>query len=164
MPDDLTTRTTQWLDRLDVSDCVRRYFLAFDRFDWDEVGRLVADEMTLAAPGLPAETSSREEFVERARRRNDGYDLTVHLNPDHVVTIDGDHAHVTSHLLVGHGVGTAPEGHFWGYGFFELELVRRSPGWAITACTVDRRHAEGGDPLTVRALAAAQFEARGGAR
>jgi hypothetical protein len=155
--DAATDEIADWIRRLNVSDAVRRYFLAFDMFDWERLSTLVADEVTLRAPGLEGETLPRDEFIDSARRRNGGYRLTVHMNPDHVVDLDGDTAKVTSHLLVGHGVGDGPGEHFWGYGFFELDLIVERGRWVVSSCTVDRRWADGGDPLTVRALAAARF-------
>ena len=116
-------RISAWIDKLDVSDTVRRYFLAFDRFDWEGVRGLVASRVTLRAPGLKGETLARDEFVESAKLRNGGYDLTVHMNPDHVVDIDGDRARVVSHLL-----GRAWRGGAAGRSLLGLRLLRDRPG------------------------------------
>jgi SnoaL-like domain len=128
------------LDKSDVSETVRRYFLALDRFDWAAVAGLVADEFMLEAdaPGAEPRPVPREEFIRTLIARNGGFTGTLHINPDHVVTIDGDRAHVSAHMWAAHMVGQAPKDGFWGYGLYEIDLARQADGrWQLVSQRID---------------------------
>jgi hypothetical protein len=122
------------LDKTAVSDAVKAYFLALDRFDWDTVAGLVADEFTLDAdaPGAVSQAVPREEFMRTLKERNGGFTATIHLNPDHLVTVDGDKAHVAAHMWAAHAVGTEPVDVFWGYGIYDIDLIRGAGGWLLS--------------------------------
>jgi hypothetical protein len=127
------------LDKTEVSDAVKAYFMALDRFDWDTVASLVADEFTLDAdaPGAVPQAVPRDEFLRTLKERNGGFTATIHVNPDHLVTVDGDKAHVTAHAWAAHAVGTAPADVFWGYGFYDIDLIRGASGWQLSRQRID---------------------------
>ncbi len=122
------------LDRTAVSDVVRRYFMALDQFDWDRVASCLDDmyHLEAVAPGVASAPVPREEFMTNLRRRNGGFTQTVHINPGHIVEIDGDTATVTTHCWAAHGVGSAPEDVMWAYGMYHFLAVRRSAGWKLS--------------------------------
>jgi hypothetical protein len=64
------------LDKSDVSETVRRYFLALDRFDWAAVAGLVADEFMLEAdaPGAEPRPVFRDALVGHVRVTLVGHD------------------------------------------------------------------------------------------
>jgi hypothetical protein len=122
------------IDKSDVSETVKRYFLALDRFDWGTVASLVADEFTLEAdaPGAEPRPVPRDEFMRTLIARNGGFTGTLHVNPDHIVTLDGDSAHVSAHMWAAHMAGPAAKDGFWGYGFYEIDLERQAGGhWQL---------------------------------
>ncbi|MEV7393285.1 nuclear transport factor 2 family protein [Streptomyces sp. NPDC091215] len=122
------------VDKDQVSDTVKEYFWALDTFDWDSVAELVADEFMLDsdAPGAAPHAVPRDEFMRTLKARNGGFTHTIHINPDHLVTIDGDVATVRAHMWAAHSVGEEPGDTFWGYGMYEIELVRTPDGWRLT--------------------------------
>ncbi|MFK0111978.1 nuclear transport factor 2 family protein [Streptomyces sp. NPDC091217] len=147
------------LDRAEVSDAVKRFFIALDRFDWAGVEREVADEFTLVAnaPGTVAAPVPRAEFMRTLKARNGGFTGTIHLNPDHLVTVDGDRAHVTAHMWAAHMVGPDPKDVFWGYGIYEIDLIRDGERWLLSSQRIDMVRGEGeGDPADVFARAMAR--------
>ena len=102
-----------WLERLEVSDTVHRYFLAMDEFDWAAAGEQLADRVTLDASAfdVPAREVSREQYLAELIARNGGYEVSLHMNADHVVDVDGDHARVRSHFFGAHSVGPDDAAH-----------------------------------------------------
>jgi SnoaL-like domain len=147
------------LDRADVSDTVKAYFMALDRFDWDTVAALVADEFTLEtdAPGAVPYPVPREEYVNSVKARNGGFTGTIHLNPDHLVTVTGDTARVIAHMWAAHSVGPEPADSFWGYGIYEIHLVRTTGGWRLTSQRIDLLGGGGeGSPADIFARSAAR--------
>ena len=121
------------LDRSAVSDTVKAYFFALDRYDWNGVAELVTDPFVLDAnaPGAVADPLPTAEFLENLKARNGGFTATLHLNPDHIVTIDGDSAHVQAHIFAVHAVGPTSKDTCWGYGFTDVDLVRFDGKWKL---------------------------------
>jgi hypothetical protein len=144
------------IDRAAVSDTVARYFFALDRYDADAVRDTIADTFTLdagqfAAPPAP---QPAEEFIAELVERNWGFAGTIHINPNHLVELDGDSAKVTAYMWASHAVGDAPEDCFWGYGIYEIELVRTDDGWRLSALKIQPVRTEGGDPSRIFRIAA----------
>ena len=99
-------------ERFDAQQVVSRFFLAMDRFDWEAIEAVIDDEMTLAAGAYvddPPAPVPRDQFMEELIDRNRGFSLSgsgsYHGNSGHVVDIDGDRAHVRSHMYGSHWVG-----------------------------------------------------------
>ena len=153
-------RIRKLLDKSDVSETVKRYFLALDRFDWTTVAGLVDDTFMLEsdAPGTEPRPVPRDEFMRTLVERNGGFTGTIHLNPDHVVTVDGDTAHVSAHMWAAHLVGAKPEDGFWGYGLYEIDLNRNADGiWRLSSQRIDLVGAGGeGVPAEIFARSAAR--------
>ena len=79
----------------------------------------------------------RDEYMRTLKERNGGFTATIHLNPDHLVTVDGDTAHVVAHMWAAHAVGPEPADSFWGYGIYDIHLARKGEGWQLTRQRID---------------------------
>jgi hypothetical protein len=143
----MTDAIQRLIDKSDASEAVKRYFLALDRFDWPTVASLIADNFSLVAdaPDVPAIAVPRDEFMRSLIARNAGFTGTIHLNPDHVVSVDGDKAHVSAHMWAAHMVGPKPADGFWGYGFYEIDLIRAESGWQLVGLQLNPVAGEGTD-------------------
>jgi SnoaL-like domain len=145
------------LDRASISDTVMRYFFALDRFDSDAVRATLADPFTLDAGGVladPVAPKPLDEFIVELVNRNWGFVSTAHINPNHLIEVDGDSAHVTASMFAAHIAGAAADEIFWGYGIYELDLIRAGEDWKITRLVISPVRAEGADPARVYAAAA----------
>jgi hypothetical protein len=106
-------------ERLDVQQVVSRFFIAMDRFDWDAIGAVIDDQITLVAGAFvnsdPAPTS-RDQFMEDLIARNGGFSLegcgSYHGNAGHVIDIIGADAVVRAHMFGSHWVGPTPQDEF----------------------------------------------------
>ncbi|MTD53822.1 nuclear transport factor 2 family protein [Amycolatopsis pithecellobii] len=149
-----------WLERLEVSDAVRRYFLAMDEFDWATAGEHVAKTIVLDAGSLaePPRAVSREEYMSSLIARNGGYLTTLHLNADHVVDVDGDTARVRSHFFGAHGVGPDEVDNYFAYGVYDIDLIREEGRWKISRIRVKPTRIHGGLPGDISARAAARYK------
>jgi hypothetical protein len=147
------------LDRADISDTVMRYFFALDRFDVDAVRATLADPFTLDAGGVVAggvEAKPLDVFLAELVDRNWGFVATAHLNPNHLIEIQADQARVTAYMFGAHIAGPGPDEAFWGYGTYELDLIRSGGGWLIAKLRISPVRSEGADPGGVYAAAAAR--------
>jgi len=147
------------LDRAEISDTVMRYFFALDRFDTDAVRATLADPFTLDAGGVvagPVAAKPLDEFMAELVERNWGFVATAHLNPNHLIEIDGDRGHVTAYMFGAHIAGPGPEEAFWGYGIYEIDLIRAGEGWKISRLNIAPVRTEGAHPADVYAAAAAR--------
>lgn len=147
-----------WLERLEVSDVVRRYFLAMDEFDWDTAREHVAGTIVLDAGSLaePPRAVARAEYISALIARNGGYLTTLHLNADHVVDIDDDVARVRSNFFGAHGVGPDDVDNYFAYGVYDITLVREEGRWKINRISVKPTRFHGGLPSDISARAAAR--------
>ena len=150
------------LDRQEISDTITRFFLAMDRKDWDGVRAVIADEFALDASAVLAESTAHKpagQFLKELVARNGGFDASLHANPNHLATIDGDTAHATAYMMAAHWVGSSPEDRVWGYGYYDVDLVRTSQGWRMTRLVLTTWHGEGGDPGRIFQIAAERQQA-----
>jgi len=148
-------------DRLAVSDVVTTYFQAMDRHDWDGIRTLIASKMTLNAGGLASAPTpqSRDDFMDELIARNAPFALSgcgsFHANPGHLVSISGDHATVTAHMIAGHWVGPADADFSMGYGMYELDLVREGGAWKLSGLAMEIKRLIGEPPGEIMRRAAA---------
>ena len=145
---------------MEISDSVRRYFLAMDEFDWNTASDHVAETIALDAGSLaePPRTVSRDEYISALIRRNGGYLTTLHLNADHVVDVEGDTARVRSNFFGAHGVGPNEDDNYFAYGVYDIDLVREEGRWKISRIGVKPARIHGGVPSDISARAAAQYQ------
>lgn len=151
-------RTAHWLAKMDVSEVVLRHFMAMDDSDWSTVRECIASEITLDVGSLGRDPAvGRDEYMKRLIERNVGYDLTIHMNPGHIVDIDGDEARLRSHLLGAHGVGDRDAENFWGFGLYDIGLIREAGAWKITRISVNLLKTFGGEPASIMQAAAKRY-------
>ncbi|MTD54715.1 nuclear transport factor 2 family protein [Amycolatopsis pithecellobii] len=150
-------------DRSLISDTIHRYFMALDVKDWAAVRDVLDDQFLIDAATVMekvAEPQPVDEFMAGLIARNGGFLGTTHLNPGHIIEVDGDHAHVRAHMYCPHWVDETDDGMYLAYGRYEIDLVRRGDGWRMTKLLI---HIDGarGDASSVYAAAAANVEAAG---
>jgi len=147
-------------DRLAVSDVVTAYFQAMDRHDWDAVRGLIAKEMLLSAGSLasPPARQSRDAFMEELIARNGPYALegcgSFHGNPSHLVSVSGDRATVTAHMIGAHWVGPTDADLSMGYGIYELDVIREDGTWKLSGLSMEIRRVIGAEPGEIMRRAA----------
>ncbi|WP_426321687.1 nuclear transport factor 2 family protein [Microbacterium sp. E-13] len=155
MNDELARRVNYLYDRVMISEAVRRYFFALDEKRWDDLSEVLDDEFLLAAAPITGDLGRLpiDEFMEGLIARNGGFAGTVHLNPDHIISIDGDVAHVKCHMYCPHWVDETDEGLYLAWGSYDIDLRRKGDGWVLTDLVL---HIDGsrGDAAGVYAAAA----------
>ncbi|MFC3245063.1 nuclear transport factor 2 family protein [Gordonia humi] len=152
---------TGWIQQLELSDSVRRYFLAMDEFDWDTASKYIADQITLDAGSLaePPREVSRADYIDALKARNGGYLTTLHLNAGHVVDIDGDSARVRANFFGAHGVGPDEADNYFAYGVYDIAMVKQQNTWKISRIAIKPVRIHGGLPHDIAARAAARYRA-----
>jgi hypothetical protein len=149
------TKIAYLYDRALISDTIYRFFLALDEKAWDTIPSLIDEQFLLAAATVAgqAQRLPAAEFVTQLVARNGGFAGTTHLNPGHIIDIDGDHAHAKAHMYCPHWVDDTDTGMFLAYGRYDIDLVRRADGWRMTDLLI---HIDGarGDSAAVYAAAA----------
>jgi hypothetical protein len=162
--DQLRRRIDYLYDRAHISDTINRFFHALDEKDWDAVPPLLANEFLLAAATVAGEPERLPipEFMQSLIARNGGFAGTTHLNPDHIIDVDGDSAHVKAHMLCPHWSDETDAGLFVSYGRYDIDLVRSGERWVMTDLII-RIDGSRGDPASVYAAAAARLAADPGA-
>jgi len=150
------------LDRAAVSDVVLRFFEALDSFDTDAVRACLADEFTLDAG--PQVTPNPEpqpvaQFIEGLVARNWGFESTAHLNPNHLIDLDGDRATVRANMWASHIVGEGPQDLFVSYGKYTIDLIRKGDSWRMTKLRIGAIRTEGGAAADIYKAAADRLAA-----
>jgi hypothetical protein len=133
-------------DEAAVIRIVNEIDVAVDRKDWAKARSFFADELradfTSLAGGQPA--TIKADALIGAWRTNLGPKKTsLHLRGNHLVTLEGDRARVTSHgyawnKMEGNG---DPLWEVWGH--YTHELQRTPQGWRVTAMTFVMTHERG---------------------
>jgi len=92
------------LDRTLISDQVYRYMKGLDTRDFALVQSALARpfRMQAAQLGIDKELYPEDYTVMGPERFLPGFDVTVHMSTNHLVTIDGDAAHVETKLYACH--------------------------------------------------------------
>lgn len=156
MSNELQDRVNYLYDRTIISETIHRFFMALDEKAWDDIPELLDSEFLLAAATVTGSTPERQpikQFIEGLVARNGGFAGTTHLNPGHIIDIDGDRAHVKAHMYCPHWVDETDAGMYLAYGRYDIDLVRTGDRWVLTDLVI---HIDGarGDARTVYAIAA----------
>lgn len=153
-------------DHFAAQTVVSRLFLAMDRFDWQEIASLLDDEITLLAGQYVAgmrDSKPRHQFMAELVERNGGFSLpgsgSFHGDFGHVVTVDGDTAHVRSHFYGSHWVGAGAEHEFHSLGIYEIGLTRTLTGWRIRQLEIISLRNEGAPPAAIMQSALESWKA-----
>ncbi|MFI1392994.1 nuclear transport factor 2 family protein [Streptomyces griseoaurantiacus] len=153
---DLTARVNYLYDRAMITDTIHRFFMALDEKAWGDIPELLADEFLLSAATVIGQAPRRQpvdEFIEGLIARNGGFAGTTHLNPGHIIDIEGDKAHVKAHMYCPHWVDDTDAGMYLAYGRYYIDLVREGEKWLLTDLII---HIDGarGDAKAVYTAAA----------
>lgn len=144
-------------DRTQITETIHRFFLALDEKNWQSIPSLIDETFLLAAATVAGDARRlpADEFVTQLIARNGGFAGTTHLNPGHIIDIDGDTAHVKAHMYCPHWVDDTDTGMFLAYGRYDIDLVRRGDEWRLTDLLI---HIDGarGDSAAVYAAASAR--------
>ena len=135
------TKLQYLLDRTEISETVTRYFCALDQRDWPAMRATLASRLDVDFEqhfGEPAAEWDSDEFVAYSRDVLSGFAATQHLNPSHVIDVDGDDAVFRAYMQAWH---TVPTPHhladtFLVRGHYRCAMVRTPEGWRMRALTI----------------------------
>ncbi|MFC7584502.1 nuclear transport factor 2 family protein [Nonomuraea antimicrobica] len=135
------------MDRLDVIDTCTRLAWHADQREWDRLGSVFADEVTLDYTSLnggePA-TLTPAQIVAAWQSVLGGFAATQHLLGNHLVAIDGDTAVCTASFQATHRKAEPYGGSLWTLGgTYRFDLVRTGDGWRITGVVMTATWGDG---------------------
>jgi hypothetical protein len=137
MTTDLQSRLRQLEDRTQISEQVIRYAMGVDRRDWTMFAGCFTDPVyaDFSGGGLPAATVSRADLVARISAVLNGFTVTQHLSPNHVIEFDAadpDRAVCHSYMYAQHLLEGAGRGEFYLLrGSYTNHMLRTPEGWRI---------------------------------
>jgi hypothetical protein len=121
-----------------VINLVNRIFIAADARDWDTYRSLMLDEIRVDFAGIGPHqpgSAAADDLTHNTRAALGPVSLTQHMLTNHVVDIDGDHAHVTfyEHALHHHpALGDDPQVNTWSlFARATRDAIRTDRGWRI---------------------------------
>lgn len=137
MSDDLAERIRRLEDRASISETIVRYANTLDSCDYDEMRRLLLDEveMDFAYMGIAPTRFDADDWVEYARRALSVLKCTHHISPNHVLErLEGDEARCTSSMFAQHWLpNDRGADEFLMRGHYVNELRRVDGHWRIAA-------------------------------
>ncbi|MER5261921.1 nuclear transport factor 2 family protein [Actinosynnema sp. NPDC002837] len=132
------------MDRSDVIDTCTAMAWHADHREWDRLGRVFADEVTLdytSLNGGEPVTLTPARIIEGWRAGLGAYAATQHLLGNQLVTVTGDTAVCTATVQATH---RKPDGALWTLGgFYRFDLVRTGEGWRIGGVVLTVAWSEG---------------------
>jgi len=134
---DLQSRVRQLEDRVQISEQVIKYAMGVDRRDWAMFAGCFTDPVyaDFSGGGVPAATVSRADLVERVSTALDGFTVTQHISPNHVVEFDPgdpDRATCYSYMYAQHLLRGSANGEFYLLrGSYTNHMLRTPEGWRI---------------------------------
>jgi len=124
------------LDRAAITDVLYRYASCIDRFDYDSVRSLLADDV-FAMYGNNGELRGADEVIRYIEEFTVDCEMQHHLLSVYHVDVDGDHAEAlvyhTSHQLFERAPGIV---HLL-VGRYHNELRRTEDGWKISRLVLE---------------------------
>ncbi|MGH3167539.1 MAG: nuclear transport factor 2 family protein [Trebonia sp.] len=137
MPTDLESRIRRLEDRAEISELVIKYAVGVDRRDWKMFAGCFTDPAytDFSELGSAAGSSPRGELVDRIASVLDGYTVTQHLSPNHLIEFDDadpDRAVCSSYMYAQHVRQGPAGGEFYLLrGWYANHVVRTPGGWRI---------------------------------
>ena len=137
MPASLESRIRQLEDRTQISEQVIRYAMGVDRRDWAMFADCFTDPVyaDFSGGGVPAATVSRADLVERVSTALDGFTVTQHISPNHVIEFDASdpgRAICHSYMYAQHLLRGSANGEFYLLrGSYTSHMARTPEGWRI---------------------------------
>jgi hypothetical protein len=165
MTTDLESRLRQLEDRTQISEQVIRYAMGVDRRDWVMFAGCFTDPVyaDFSGGGVPAATFSRADLVARISAVLNGFTVTQHLSPNHVIELDAadpDRAVCYSYMYAQHLLEGAGGGEFYLLrGSYTNHMLRTPEGWRIERIIQHRSWEYGNTAAVSEAFARSQGQA-----
>ena len=148
---DLEARVKRLEDRSEIIEKVIRYAIALDRRDWNAFTSLLTDEIFIDFSewsGMEPRMWAVNEWAEFARTALNGFAVTQHISPNHVVTIEGDDATCISYMYAQHNLPGASGGDTLIMRGYYTNIMKRTPaGWKISKMKQHLTWAEGNEQI-----------------
>ena len=134
---DLEARVRRLEDRAEISEVVIRYAVGVDRRDWTMFADCFTDPVhaDFSELGGAVGTSPRAELVAGIATVLDGFTVTQHLSPNHLIEFsdaDPDRAVCHSYMYAQHVLKGSPSGEFYLLrGSYTSHMARTPEGWRI---------------------------------
>ena len=93
------------IDRAQISDLTLKYIKGLDDRDYDLVMSVLTNPfyLKMEALGIDRQMTPEEYALELGPKRFlEGFDVTMHLNTNHLITVDGDKAHIETKIFACH--------------------------------------------------------------
>jgi hypothetical protein len=162
VPASLESRIRQLEDRTQISEQVIRYAMGVDRRDWAMFADCFTDPVhaDFSGGGAPAATVSRADLVERVSTALDGFTVTQHISPNHVIEFDPsdpDRATCYSYMYAQHLLRGSASGEFYLLrGSYANYMRRTDDGWRIERIIQHRSWEDGNTGAVAEAIARSQ--------
>jgi hypothetical protein len=137
MPMDVAARIRRLEDRAEISELAIKYAVNVDRRDWKKFTDVFTDPayVDFSELGGKAGASPRAEIVGGISSVLDGFTVTQHLSPNHLIEFDDadpDRAVLISYMYAQHVLEGSEGGDFYLLrGWYENHVVRTPSGWRI---------------------------------
>jgi hypothetical protein len=123
-------------DRAEIQDVFANFALGLGIPAFDRYIAIFADQVEIRIPhhlGIPVQHMTGAEFGASIEKFQSKFEARFHTQSAHLITIDGDSAHVEA-LQMFRFVNSTTHGANWymGGGVLNCDLVRTGQGWKIT--------------------------------
>ena len=162
MTTELESRIRQLEDRTQISEQVIRYAMGVDRRDWAMFAGCFTDPVyaDFSGGGVRGATVTRADLVERVSTALDGFTVTQHISPNHVIEFDAadpDRAVCYSYMYAQHLLEGAGSGEFYLLrGSYTNHMFRTPEGWRIERIIQHRSWEDGNTDAVAEAIARSQ--------
>lgn len=139
--------------RAEIADTIATLLLAVDTLDWARVRSVLHDRIhtdyTSLFGGTPV-MQAAEDLIAAWRGLLPGFEATQHLAGPVLVDVHNGRANARCAVTGVHRIGA----EYWTVGgHYDMELLRRSDGWAITSLTLHTAWVQGDTGLVDKAQA-----------
>ena len=165
MTTDLESRIRLLEDRAQISEQVIRYAMGVDRRDWAMFADCFTDPVyaDFSSGGIPAATVPRGELVARVSTALNGFTVTQHISPNHVIEFDAsdpDRAICHSYMYAQHLLRGSDNGEFYLLrGSYTNHMLRTPQGWRIERIIQHRSWEYGNTSAVTEAIPRSQERA-----
>lgn len=140
----MTTDLSHELDRLAIMDLLIRYANSVDCHDFEGIRSCLADDLVFVGFGRPDPGHGGDAYTDLIRELLKPFGATQHLLGNQVVELDGDVAHVATHVQVTHFLVDDPNSvqTLWAAYVDDMERVGEGHEWIITHRELQRTGAQ----------------------
>jgi hypothetical protein len=162
---ELEARIRRLEDRTQISEQVIKYAMGVDRRDWTMFAGCFTDPVyaDFSAGGMPAATVSRDDLVGRISSVLNGFTVTQHISPNHVIEFDPhdpDHAVCYSYMFAQHLLRGPGRGEYYLLrGSYTNYMLRTPDGWKIERIIQHRSWEYGNKTAVIEPIAPSQTSA-----